>query len=86
MLILASAVTSAAEPRFSGTAGLSADTEAGIGNSADGRFNLQAALRPEPSEQSSGRFGLTAKLQPDAKSVATACGPVVSQIFQNGFE
>lgn len=77
--------TSAAEPRFSGVAGLTAGAEAGA-VSADGRFSLQAGLLPDASMQGNGRFGLSAKLQPDAKSIATACGPVADQLFKNGFE
>lgn len=76
---------SAVEPRFNGSAELTAGAEAG-GVSADGRFSLKASLQPDTSVQSSGRFGLSAKLQPDPKSIATACGPLPDQIFKNGFE
>ncbi len=86
LLILALTAASAAEPRFTGTAGLSDGPEAGGVISADGRFNLHAGLLPDTSVHDTGRFGLSAKLQPDPASIAASCGPVTDRIFQNGFE
>lgn len=86
LLILVSAATSAAEPRFTGAAGLSVGPKTGGGSSPDGRFDLQADLHPATPVQGTGRFGLTAKLLPDPKSITTTCGPLVDQIFRNGFE
>ncbi len=85
-LVLACAVASAAEPRFTGSSGLTDGPEAGGVISADGRYNLHAGLLPDTSVHDTGRFGLSAKLQPDPASIATSCGPVTDRIFQNGFE
>ena len=83
-LLVFYAATATAESRFSGSATL-AKPEAPSA-SADGRFNISADLRPAAVTQSGGRFALEAKLQPNAKSIATACGPVGDDIFKNGFE
>ena len=83
-LLIFYAVTATAESRLSGDATLAKPAEANA--SADGRFNISADLRPAAITQSSGRFALEAKLQPNAKSIATACGPVGDSIFKNGFE
>ena len=74
----------AGEARFSGSASLA--KPATPATSANGRYSLHADLRPAPIRQGSGRFSVLAKLQPDAKALATACGPVVEELFKNGFE
>ena len=84
LLIFYAASASASEPRFSGNAALAKPDPTNA--SADGRFQISADLRPAAAVQSTGRFALMAKLQPDAKSIATACGPVTDNIFKNGFE
>ena len=74
----------AAEPRFSGSAGLSvATTQA----SADQRFSLTAALHSAPRVASvsvDGRFALVANLAAP-KAIAGTCGGV-DALFINGFE
>lgn len=86
LLILACAVASAAEPRFTGSAGLTDGPEAGGVISADGRYNLNAGLQPDTAMHGNSRFGFSAKLHPDPASVAASCGPVTDRIFRNGFE
>jgi len=83
-LLIFYAATTSAESRFSGNATLAKPAESSA--SADGRFDISADLRPAAVTQRSGRFALEAKLQPNAKSIATACGPVADNIFKNGFE
>lgn len=70
--------------RFTGSAHLQAAPPA----SADGRFGLSADLRPMAQTAATGRFNINAAIRPggDAKALATACGPVTSNIFTNGFE
>ena len=74
----------AAEPRFSGKAGLSAaSTQA----SADQRFSLIAALHSAPRPASAsvdGRFALIAHMAAP-KAIAGTCGDL-DAIFSNGFE
>ncbi len=85
LLFFYAAAASAVEPRFSGSAGL--DKPATSNASANGRYSISADLRPATAVvQSTSRYSLNAKLQPDAKSIATACGPVGDSIFKNGFE
>lgn len=82
--ICVAAQPSAPSSRFNGTASL----QAAAPTSTDGRFALSADLRPAESAAATGRFNINAAIRPggDAKALATACGPVTSNIFTNGFE
>jgi hypothetical protein len=74
----------AAEPRFSGNAGLTAATTQA---SADQRFLLIAALRGAPqvaSESVDGRFALVAAMAAPT-AIAGTCGDS-DALFSNGFE
>ena len=86
-LLLAACSVSAQSPpqaRFSGSGALQPATPA----SADGRFGLNAELQVAQKVATSARFAIDARLQQTGKDKAlnTACGPVVTNIFNNGFE
>jgi hypothetical protein len=68
-------------PRFDGAATLTKTPP----RSADGRFALQAQLKPVAAEADNGRFHLSAALRPDV-SAGTLCAPLTDDIFSDGFE
>ena len=87
VLLLAAALPAqAAEPRFSGKAGLSPPEPV----SADRRFELHAELSAGDTAQVAGRFQLDAKLGVGASAKAalatTACGPPDNDIFADSYE
>lgn len=70
-------------PRFAGEGELSAP----VARSEDGRYALQAALRPGDGDVQGGRFGLDARLTvSDAAKSSLAVCTVGGDLFRNGFE
>ena len=82
LLLSASSVLSAEEPRFEGSTRLTPERTQ---KSPDARFALTAKLVPAPQQlqtDASARFGLKAALQ----TSGGVCAGSSDELFQNGFE